>query len=402
MKVLHILDSSLPKVSGYASRSDAIIRNQRVLKIDTCHLTSQKYTAFDHLCEDVNGMKYYRTEDKPSLLGQLPLIGYLDHVWHLAKRIEEVVKIEKPDVLHAHSPMLNGLAALLVRKRLGIPVVYEVRAFWEDAAVDTGKTKEGSFKYKLIKGLEQYVFKHVNKVACICEGLREAITARGIPQEKLFVSPNAVDFKKFTPLKDKEPGLLRELSLDDKKVIGFLGSFFKYEGLEFAVKAMPKILKSIPNAHLLLVGGGNQDEALRKLVNEMNLNANVTFTGRVPYQDISNYYSLVDVLLFPRENIRLTQLVTPLKPLESMALGKPVIASDVGGHKEMVEHLKTGMLFKAEDIDSLAESVITLISDEALISKCVANGHEYVQNVRNWENTARCYLPVYEEITKHA
>jgi len=401
MKVLHILDLSLPKICGYSSRSDAIIRNQRHLGIETCQMTCQVYDMHDQLKEDVDGIEYYRTNASTSFLRKLPLIGYLDHVWHLAKRIEEVVELEKPDVLHAHSPMLNGLAALLVRKRLGIPVVYEVRAFWEDAAVDTGKTKEGSFKYRLIKGLEQYVFKHANKVACICEGLRKAISGRGISKEKLFVSPNAVDFKKFTPLTEKDTPLLEQWSLKDKKVIGFLGSFFKYEGLEFAVKAMPKILEKLPNAHLLLVGGGNQDEALRALVKEMALDEHVTFTGRVPYQEISSYYSLVDVLLFPREDIRLTQLVTPLKPLESMALGKPVIASDVGGHKEMVEHLKTGMLFKAENIDSLAETVLSMLSDQRLIEQCVENGHEYVQNVRNWENTARCYLPVYEEIAKH-
>lgn len=399
MKVLHLLDASLPNASGYASRSDAIIRNQRLLGIETCQMTCQGYTNFKALREDVDGVTYYRTAKSKGIFRSIPLLGYIDHVFHLAKRIEEVVSVEKPDVIHAHSPMLNGLAGLLVRKRTGIPLVYEVRAFWEDAAVDTGKTKEGSLRYLLIKNLEQYVFKNANKVACICEGLKKAIIDRGIPTDKLIVSPNAVDFRKFRPIKKIDQKLAVELKLTDKKVVGFLGSFFKYEGLEFAIKAMPDILKKIPNAHLLLVGGGNQDKKLRSLSAELGLENHITFTGRVPYQEITRYYSLVDLLVFPRENIRLTQLVTPLKPLESMALGKPIIASDVGGHREMIEHGVTGLLFESENIVSLAEAAITMLEDSAKVTSCVANGHDYVENIRNWKNTATCYLPVYEEVT---
>jgi len=398
MKVLHILDLSRPSINGYSSRSDAIIRNQRLLGIETAQVTCQGYTDFESLEEDVQGVTYYRTMPSKGFLRKVPLLNYIDHINHLAKRLDELIEKEKPDVLHAHSPMLNGLAALLMKRKHGIPVVYEVRAFWEDAAVDTGKTKEGSARYRLIKALEQMVFKRADKVACICEGLRSEISNRGVNKNRLFVSPNAVDFKKFTPIADVDSGLMTDLGLEGKAVLGFLGSFFKYEGLEYAIKAMPKILKKVPNAHLLLVGGGNEDSNLRKLASEMGLDEHVTFTGRVPYSDINKYYSLVDLLVFPRENIRLTQLVTPLKPLESMALGKPVIASDVGGHREMVNHGQTGLLFEADNEDSLADTAIQLLLDQDLSKVLVSNGHQYVENVRNWENTAKCYLPVYEEL----
>jgi len=399
MKVLHILDLSLPSINGYSSRSDAIIRNLRLLGVETAQMTCQVYTNFSDSKEDVDGITYHRTNQSKGMFRNIPLLGYIDHVFHLAKRIEEVVSIEKPDVIHAHSPMLNGLAGLLVRKRTGIPLVYEVRAFWEDAAVDTGKTKEGSLRYLLIKNLEQFVFKHANKVACICEGLKNAIVDRGIPTDRLIVSPNAVDFRKFQHITETDKKLVEELKLSDKKVLGFLGSFFKYEGLEFAIKAMPKILQRIPNAHLLLVGGGNQDAELKALCKKLQLDKHITFTGRVPYQEITRYYSLVDILVFPRENIRLTQLVTPLKPLESMALGKPIIASDVGGHRELIEDGVTGVLFESENIELLAKAAISLLESPEKMKSCIDNGHNYVENVRNWKNTATCYLPVYEEVT---
>lgn len=398
MKVLHILDASLPNISGYASRSDSIIRNLKGLQVESIQLTCQGFTNFKNLKENEDGVDYYRTLPSKGLFKKLPLLGYIDHVFHLANRIQEIIEIEKPDVMHAHSPMLNGLAALIVRHRTGIPILYEVRAFWEDAAVDTEKTKEGSLRYRLIKSLEQYVFKKTNKISCICEGLKNIIISRGIPESKIITSPNAVDLVKFQRIESKNEELLKSLKLENKQVLAFLGSFFKYEGLEFAVRALPLIKVQVTNVHLLLVGGGNEENKLKKLVSELGLENDVTFTGRVSFNQVNNYYSLADLLVFPRENIRLTQLVTPLKPLESMAMGKPLIASDIGGHRELIANMETGLLFKSEDIDDLASKAIQILNDKKLQEQVILNGLDYVKEVRNWRNTAKCYIPVYEEL----
>ena len=398
MKVFHLLDLSRPSVNGYSSRSDAIIRNLRALGIETCQLTSEKYDKFKSLEEEVEGIRYYRTTRAKGLFTRVPLLSYIDHVRHMTNRAMEVIEKEKPDVIHAHSPMLNGLVGLRLRKLTGMPVLYEVRAFWEDAAVDTGKIKEWGAQYRIIRAIEQHVFKHVDRVSCICNGLKDEIIGRGIPEEKLLVAPNAVDLSKFKLLTERDSALEKALELERKKVIAFLGSFFKYEGLEYLLEAMPAILKSVPDAHILLVGSGNEADNLKKQAADLGIDANVTFTGRVNYADINRYYSLVDLLVFPREDIRLTRLVTPLKPLEAMAQGIPVLASDIGGHREMVEHGKTGILFKPEDAAALAEAVIASIRDAALLESLVAYGLEYVQKVRNWRTTAGVYPPVYEDM----
>jgi hypothetical protein len=119
----------------------------------------------------------------------LPLLGELKLMKQVEERLQTVAEKLRPDILHAHSPVLNALPTLRVGKRLGIPVVYEVRAFWEDAAVDHGSTTEGSARYRFTRWLETRALRDANHVFTICEGLRSDIVARGIPSSKVTVIP---------------------------------------------------------------------------------------------------------------------------------------------------------------------------------------------------------------------
>jgi glycogen(starch) synthase len=400
LKVLHVLEYSRPNISGYSLRSDAIIRHQRKIGIATNQLTSQRYQEFKALEEDVDGVVYQRTEKSTSFLSKIPLINYILHINHLAKRIEKAVLADKPDVIQTHSPMFNALAAVKVGKKHNIPVTYEVRALWEDAAVDTGKTKEGSFKYRMIKAIEQSAFEKVDAVSCICEGLKADIIKRNILEHKIFVTPNAVDIENFQPSYQRDNELEQSLNLSGKKVVAFVGTFFKYEGLAYAIDAMETIAKTRDDIHLLLVGAGNEFENLKQQVAQAKLDKFVTFVGRVPFEQVSRDYSLADVMVFPRESIRLTELVTPLKPLESMAQFKPVIASDIGGHRELIVDGETGFLFPADNAAALASKIIEVIDNEILLKQISEQGLTFVREERNWLNTAKQYLPVYERLTK--
>jgi PEP-CTERM/exosortase A-associated glycosyltransferase len=395
-----VLEYSRPNISGYSLRSDAIIRHQRKIGITTNQLTSQRYQYFKALEEDVDGVVYQRTEKSTSILTKIPFINYLLHINHLAKRIEKAVLADKPDVIQTHSPMFNALAAVKVGKKYNIPVTYEVRALWEDAAVDTGKTKEGSFKYRTIKAIEQSAFEKADAISCICQGLKDDLIKRGIPENKIFISPNAVDIENFQPSYQRDSELEQSLNLSGKKVVAFVGTFFKYEGLAYAIEAMNIIAKTRDDIHLLLVGAGNELENLNKQVAEAKLEKSVTFVGRVPFEQVNRYYSLADLMVFPRKSIRLTELVTPLKPLESMAQFKPVLASDIGGHRELINDGETGFLFPADDAQALANKIISTIDDTALLTKVSEQGLLFVRDERNWLNTAKQYLPVYQKLAK--
>lgn len=398
MKILHVLEYSRPNISGYSLRSDAIIRHQRQLGLETLQLTSQRYQEFKTLTEDVDGVLYLRTPASKSIATKIPFINYLHHINTLAKRIEAVVLDFKPDIIQTHSPMFNALAAVKIGKKHNIPVTYEVRALWEDAAVDTGKTKEGSLKYRLIKAIEQSAFQKVNAISCICQGLKDDLISRGLPEDKIFVTPNAVDINNFQPLYERDLVLEEKYQLKGKKVLAFIGTFFKYEGLAYAIEALSIVLQQKPNVHLLLVGAGNELANLKAQVSNMQLTENVTFVGRVPFDQVSRYYSLADMMLFPRESIRLTELVTPLKPLESMAQFKPVIASDIGGHRELIKQGETGFLFAPDNAKALADIILQVIDDEKLLRGISEAGLAFVREERNWLNTAKQYLPVYKKL----
>jgi PEP-CTERM/exosortase A-associated glycosyltransferase len=368
------------------------------------HLTGPKHDTEDVKAEfeDVDGFRFYRSDTSPGFLGRLPILNQWRVIRVLERRIREVAEQLRPDIIHAHSPALNGVAAVLAGRKLGIPVVYEVRAFWEDAAVSHGTSKEGGLRYRLTRAMESWVFKRAQAVTCICEGLRADIASRGVPVEKITVIPNAVDASRFTPITERDPLLEAELGLSQNRVIGFIGSFYDYEGLDLLVAAMPALLQTLPDLRLLLVGGGQVMEELHAQVIELGLTEQVIFSGRVPHDQVDRYYSLVDILVYPRKSMRLTELVTPLKPLEAMAQKKLFLASDVGGHKELVIDGETGTLFRADDVSALTEALIKLYSEEDRWPAFWSAGRKYVEQERNWKNSVANIAPVYERLNGSA
>ena len=394
-RVLHILDHSIPLHSGYTFRTAALLREQRARGWETFHLTSPKQGETATPFEDVDGLRFYRTPVAKGTLARIPVGKELALMKQLETRLEEVAREIRPDIIHAHSPVLNALPAIKVARKLGIPVVYEIRAFWEDAAVDHGSTQEGSLRYRATRKLETRAIQQVDHVFTICEGLRADIVARGIPASKVTVIPNAVNVESFQLASPPDPQLQEKWGLTGKTVVGFIGSFYAYEGLDLLLEALPELIKQRPDVRLLLVGGGPQEANLRQQAERLGLGDYVIFTGRVPHQEVNRYYDLINVLAYPRHPMRLTELVTPLKPLEAMAQGQLFVASDVGGHKELIEHNKTGILFKAGDCNALTEALLTLLNDHQRWPELKANGRHFVESVRNWRNSVANYVAPY-------
>ena len=401
LRVLHVLDHSIPLHSGYTFRTLAILREQRRIGWETFHLTSPKHTATQLMEETVDGLHFYRTPPPEAGAG-LPGVDQLALMRRIEQRLAEVAAAVKPQILHAHSPVLNAIPALRVGRRLGIPVVYEVRAFWEDAAVDHGTTAEGGLRYRLTRRLETYALRRAGHVFTICEGLRGDIVARGVAPEKVTVVPNAVDIASFEPGGAPDQALKLQLGLAGRSVLGYIGSFYAYEGLDLLLAALPQVLRSRADVRLLLVGGGPQDEALRAQARRLDLADKVVFVGRVPHADVRRYYDLIDLLVYPRHSMRLTELVTPLKPLEAMAQGRVLLASDVGGHKELIRHGQTGWLFGAGRVEALAEAVTSLLGMREKWPELRRAGREFVERERNWAASVARYRPVYDRLVTSA
>ncbi|MBC7481989.1 MAG: glycosyltransferase, exosortase A system-associated [Rhizobacter sp.] len=398
LRVLHVLDHSIPMHSGYTFRTLGLLREQRKLGWETFHLTSPKHTDGYAEEETVDGWHFYRTLSAADAANRLPGFGEAALMRQLGKRLLEVAERVRPQIIHAHSPVLNAMPALRVGSKLDIPVVYEVRAFWEDAAVDHGTTAEGSLRYRLSRRLETHALNKAAHIFTICEGLRGDIAARGIPAAKVTVIPNAVDIESFAVGGTPDAELKARLGLGGASVVGFIGSFYAYEGLDLLLQALPALLQRRPEVRVLLVGGGPQEAALKAQAKELGVADKVVFTGRVPHAEVPRYYDLVDVLAYPRHPMRLTELVTPLKPLEAMAQGRLLVASDVGGHRELVRHRETGLLFKAGSAEALTGALADALQDQRLADSIRTAGRRFVVLERNWRASVASYVPVYHRL----
>jgi PEP-CTERM/exosortase A-associated glycosyltransferase len=326
--------------------------------------------------------------------------------------VEAVACEIRPDVIHAHSPVLVGLPALRVAQRLGTRMIYEVRDLWENACVDRGRFSARSPSYALARSLETYVLRRADAVVTICDSLRHELAPRVGPGGSLHVVANGVDPDSFQP-QDASEDVRRRWGLTGREVILYAGTFQPYEGLDLLVRAMRRVLRQRPCAHLVIVGGaaglaggsaplGAEERDLRRIVAENLATAHVTFTGRVPHAHVKELYAVADIVTYPRRWTRTTALTTPLKPLEAMAMAKPIIVSDIPAMRELVTDGVTGLLFRAGDQDALATKCEQLLSDAALRYRLGQSGRDWVVRERQWRSLVSLYTSVYKSLPRGA
>jgi PEP-CTERM/exosortase A-associated glycosyltransferase len=396
MSVAQIFDQTAPLVSGYSMRSKYLTDHLRALGVPLRVYSSPIFTypggdeTRDNVPYTRSLIRNWETVRKIPLYRETRIIRALEKTlldnWHDDIRLVD-----------AHSSLLNGIAGARVSRKKKVPLLYEIRALWEDAAVDQGKTREGSPRYRMTRHLETRIINRADHVTVICEGLKNDLLARGVAEAKITVIPNGVDTDTFQPL-DPDEGLREKYNLRDKTVFGFIGTFFYFEGLEFLIRAAKIILNSARDVKFLLVGSGQEHDRLKRLTRELDLEDKVIFTGRVPHGEIRKYYSVVDVFVYPRISRRVTELVTPLKPLEAMAMEKIVMGSDVGGIRELVKEGENGVLFEAEDQQALAEKCLHVLAHRGEMKALALNARRYALEHRGWKKICERYFRIYEKL----
>jgi PEP-CTERM/exosortase A-associated glycosyltransferase len=398
LSVLHILDHSRPVDDGYAFRSHAIVRCQQARGWAPIALTCPKHFESwrGERTEEqlIDTVRYHRTG---GIVGsRWPFVSEGRTMRATAARARALIADARPSVIHAHSPVLNALPAIRTGRAFSIPVVYEMRASWEDAAVSTGKYGQQSWKYHLTRAIETMACRWADHVVVICEGLRQELISRGLPASKMTVIPNGVDLDAFRP-QNRSPEVAAKWNFADRRIVAFIGSFFHWEGLELLVDAAGIIRRERDDVRFLLVGGGDRADDIQRRVMRLALQDVVLLPGRVPPPQVNELYALADVMAYPRHSIRLTEIVTPLKPLEAMAMGRAVVASGVGGHRELIADGETGLLFKPGDASALATALLRVLDDEALRHRLEGAGRQWVTRERSWLRTTRDYDRVYDQ-----
>lgn len=399
--VLHVLDHSWPVLSGYAIRSRNLISAQHGNGESILVVTGPLHelddpTATDMVLDDV---QYLRTPIKGRfaqavLQQRWPLVREHQVVRRLRSRLLEITNRHDVSLVYAHSPALCGLAALQAARKRGLPFVYEIRAFWEDAATQNGHAAS-SWRSRLTHKLETYVARNADAVAAIAKPMLDDLRSRGIPANRLFHVPNGVDTGRFGPT-SRDEALANELGLVDRPVFGFFGSLYRYEGISWLIRAAGELRARGHKFSLLIVGRGEDQPAIEDAIRDSNAAAYVRRLEYIPHEQIARYYSVVDIAVYPRRSLRLTELVTPLKPLEAMALGKPVLASSVGGIRELVEDERTGLLFEPESIPDFCRQAERMILAPALCESLSRRGRDFVLRERDWSILAKRYREIYD------
>ncbi|GHD11676.1 glycosyltransferase [Zhihengliuella salsuginis] len=298
--------------------------------------------------------------------------------------------INRPALIQSASNHLTALPALLAARRLGVPFVYEVRGLWEiTEAAAKGEAWTSTEKFGIARDLESLVAREADQVLAITEEVRDELIRRGVSADRIRLVPNAADPAKFVPV-SRDRSLAARLGIEPGHfVIGYAGSMVSYEGLDLLVDAFAELADRNPDARLLLVGDGPSLESLKRQVRELDLMSRVVFTGRVDSGDIPAYLSLFDAAPCPRVSNVVTEMVSPLKPLEAMAAGIAVVGSDVAPLRHLLGAVgERGLLFDAGNAAHLAERLAELMDDESLRADLGRAARWWTVHERSWEAIA--------------
>ncbi len=401
VKVLHVMEHSFPKLAGYTIRSKYIVDNQRRTGIDPVVITSPLQGRTDQAVEkfeEIDDIRYYRTGVHNTLNMDEPLFLRLLRRYAYSKKylqaIRQVAAKEGAGVVHAHSSYLNGVRANQAAKSLGLLSVYEVRGLWQDTAAVNADIDPSHWKYKFVSHMDRKAILGADRVVTISSHLMREIADMGVAEDRLYVVPNGVDTGIFRPT-EKDADLVEKYNLENMIVFGFIGSIRKIEGLALFLENLNKLVHKHPHVRTLLIGSGDEVDRLKEITRRNNIENHVIFTGRVPHEQILKYYSVVDIFLYPRIDAKVNHKVTPLKPLEAMAMEKAVIASNVGGLKELVQDDKNGVLFNVDDGDHLVKRCFDLIEHPEFMSELGKQARQWTVAERDWREIVKLYARVY-------
>jgi glycosyltransferase involved in cell wall biosynthesis len=407
--VLSILAQSVPVTSGgYATRSHGVLtslaaRGWRVEAVTRLGFPYDRWPASDDrvvpASDTVDGITYHRIlEDGVRRYPQYPLRSY---VCRFADQVVQHAIRHQARLLHASSFHVNGLATADAARRLGLPFVYEMRGLEDLIRISRDPSFGGTDRYRFLTSLENEICHQADRVFVITEALRRQMARRGVSEDRMVVLPNGVDVDRFAP-RQRDAELERELGVADKIVIGYAGGLVDYEGLDLLLEAIGALRQRRDDFHLIMVGDGHYQNALEALADRLKLGAVATFTGRVPHSQVGRYLSLFDIAPFPRWPLPVCEMISPIKPFESMAMGKAVIVSSVAALTEIVSDGRTGLVFAKGDVIDLTRTIERLLDSPELRTSLGTAGRDWVRTERDWSSIVEVVDTTYREVLARA
>lgn len=335
--------------------------------------------------------------------GDLAKMRADDYLQIAADAFVREARLQRPSLIHAASNYLNALPALIAARRLGLPFVYEVRGLWE---ITEASAKEGwaeTERYAWQARMEAYVASQADAVLAITQETKDELIRRGVPGERIEILPNGVDTDTFLPIPRDEQYATTHGIATDVPVIGFAGSFVDYEGLDLLLQAANILRGRKVGFQIALAGGGGVYPELKSYKERNKLGPRVRFVGRRPSEEIPRFLSCVDIVACPRKSLPVTEMVSPLKPLEAYAASKPVVLSDVSPHRVLAgEDQQRGLLFEPGSPKALADALQVLIEDAELRTAKGRAGRLWAVDERQWSTLGRQIRRVYAQASASA
>ena len=407
--VLSVLAQSVPITSGgYASRSHGLLtslaaRGWQVEAVTRLGFPYDRWPEWDDRVvpesDTVDGITYHRIlEDGVRRYPQHPLRSYVDR---FADRVVQHAVRHKAWLLHASSFHVNGLATANAARRLGIPFVYEMRGLEDVIRISRNPSFGETDRYRFLTSLENEICHQADRVFVITEALRREMARRGVSEDRIIVLPNGVDADRFSP-RPRDAELERELGVAGKTLIGYAGGLVDYEGVDLLLEAIAALRQRREDFHLIVVGDGHYQNALLALVDRLRLGDVATFTGRVPHSEVGRYLSLFDIAPFPRLPLPVCEMISPIKPFESMAMGKAVIVSSVAALTEIVSDGRTGFVFAKGDVMDLSRTIERLLDSPELRTSLGTAARDWVRAERDWSSIVEVVETTYHDLLDRA
>ena len=391
--LLYVPASCLPyHISGYTTRTHAVLGSLQKAGVRLQVLTRPGYPwdRADRLQMPVEAGAerdsiVYTHSEAPS--HHRPLLMY---VLQAVGPIMAAAKLHRVSAIQAASNHVNALPALLAARRLGIPFFYEMRGLWELTRVSRMPEFEGSEAYKQGLALEGFVARSADRLYVISEALgRYAVENWGVDPAKMALLPNCVDPAHF---------VTADSVLVEAKTIGYAGSLLDYEGLDVLIRALALLKAQRIVLNLRIVGDGEVRRALEALTRELGLTAQVHFFGRLVPELARDVILRSAVVCLPRKPFEVCQIVTPIKLVEALAMGKPVIVPDLPVFKDElcseVGHTP-GWFFKAGDAADLAGVLKTAFADAEGLADKSMSARAHAVTMRNWQ---RYVKDIYDQL----
>lgn len=427
MRVLHIIRDSLPSISGFTIRSKNIFRYQKkfakIFVLTTFHFKSKRDLDI------IDNIPYFRMNKRLSSFLRiydklvLRFINFFYKIFNinLEKRIQsllffpisrftkynikKIIKHYDIDLIHQHSNYRIGKYSLEVAKSMKIPYIYEVRGFIEESILATARswrlpdTKLLNLVYNRVREQETKILKEADLIITLSDVMKNELVKRQLDQNKIGIIPNCIEVNQFKKVK-MDQNLRKKLNIDEELILGYFGRIRWLEGIDTLIKSIPILQKNGIDIRVILIGNIEKKYSifLKTLINKLDLSKNVLFLGSMPQKELIHYYSIVDMIIIPRGNNKVSRIVTPIKPIEAMRFNTLVIASDLPALRYSIIDNKTGALFKPENEKDLATKVIHYYRNPDLKGEIENFASKYVKENFSWDKVIQKYKKLYQNL----